>query len=224
MEKLKYLNKINDYEIYSVEDEEFKEFGKIIKNYNFSSIETLVERETEIPENGNIYVGSWKKGEDLEIYNEVKNGLYGGMDIQIGYCNGKNSKLNGLEYHKGSEINVAVTDFVLFLGNTNNILEGEIKSEKIKAFYIKKGEAIEIYQTTMHFAPCKVDEKGFKSIVILPRGTNTDIDIKNKIIKTQEDNYLFKKNKWLLVHEDKGDLIEKGAYNGIIGTNLELKY
>ncbi|WP_337960992.1 DUF4867 family protein [Caloramator sp. mosi_1] len=25
------------------------------------------------------------------------------MDIQIGYCNGNNFRLNALEYHKGSE-------------------------------------------------------------------------------------------------------------------------
>ena len=38
------------------------------------------------------------------------------MPIQIGYCNGNNNKLNGLEYHRDSEINIAVTDMVLMIG------------------------------------------------------------------------------------------------------------
>ena len=42
---------------------------------------------------------------------------FGEMEIQIGYCNGHNSMLNALEYHKSSEINVAATDAVLLLGS-----------------------------------------------------------------------------------------------------------
>ena len=43
------------------------------------------------------------------------------MPIQIGYCNGPNSTLNGLEYHKSSEINIAITDMVLLLGKVQEV-------------------------------------------------------------------------------------------------------
>lgn len=224
MKKLEKINKLNQFKIFSIKDREFEEFGKIIENYDFKELQNLVEIETTVPETGNIYLGSWEKAEKLKIFNHIKGVIYGGMDIQIGYCNGNNTKLNGLEYHKGSELNVAVTDLVLFLGNVKDIKNGEIKSEDIRAFYVEKGEAIELYQTTMHFAPCKLSEDGFKAIVILPKDTNSDIDLRSVEIRTEEDKYLFKKNKWLLVHEDRQDLIEKGAHKGIIGKNLEVKY
>ena len=38
------------------------------------------------------------------IAEELKNNAYGGMPIQIGWCNGHNTKLNCLEYHRDSEL------------------------------------------------------------------------------------------------------------------------
>lgn len=224
MEKLKKLNEINDFPILLISNEKFKEFGKIIENYDFSELINIIDKETEVPENGNIYVASLEKLEKLKIFNSLKDGIYGGIEPQIGYCNGNNSYLNGLEYHKSSEINIAITDFVLLLSHVKNIEKGELDSKNVKAFYVKKGEAIELYQTTMHFAPCKIENLGFKCGVILAKGTNLDINLNIKKIITEEDKYLFKKNKWLLVHEEKKDLIEKGAYKGIKGENIEVRY
>ena len=42
------------------------------------------------------------------MYAELQKKGYGELPIQIGYCNGKNYKLNALEYHRSSEIDVAV--------------------------------------------------------------------------------------------------------------------
>ncbi|MGL6023006.1 MAG: DUF4867 family protein, partial [Cetobacterium sp.] len=134
------------------------------------------------------------------------------------------SFLNGLEYHKSSEINVAVTDLVLLLAKTTEIKESELDSSVVKAFLLPRGMAVELYSTTMHFAPCKVSNDGFKCIVILPKETNTDISLEDKDILTEEDKFLFKRNKWLLVHGDKQDLIAKGAFHGISGENLEIKF
>lgn len=221
---LKKLKELNDFPVYSCDDKEFKKYGKIIEGYNFKELEEYVEKHTLIPKVGNVYVASHEEMEKFSIYNEIKSNLYGGMDIEFGYCNGNNSLLNGLEYHKGSELNVAVTDLVLLLAHVNDIEEGKINSSKVKGFYIPKGKVIEIYQTTMHFSPCKLSEKGFKCIVILPKDTNIDIDLSNKKIIFEEDKYLFKKNKWLLVHKDKQDFINKGAYEGIEGKNLKVNY
>lgn len=221
---LNELKKLNEFPIYSCNDKEFKEFGQVITGYNFEELVEYAEKHTPIPEVGNIYIASDIQMEKLAIFEEVKNGIYGNMDIQIGYCNGNNSKLNGLEYHKGSEINIAVTDLILLLANVKDIENGVINSSKVKGFFIPKGTVIEVYQTTMHFSPCKVNNSGFKCIVILPKDTNLDLDLNSKKITFQEDKYLFKKNKWLLVHNEKQDLIAKGAYEGIDGVNLEVKY
>ncbi len=61
------------------------------------------------------------------------------MPIQIGYCNGRNTTYNGFEYHKGSEINIAVTDFMLVLGHTWEIKDNTYRIEDAKVFFCGKG-------------------------------------------------------------------------------------
>ena len=169
----------------------------IVFGYDFQEIVTYMEKETEIPENGNVYVASVPEMEKTEIYGEVQNNLYGGMPIQIGYCNGKNSTYNGFEYHKGSEINIAVTDFMLVLGHTFLIAkDGTYKIEDATVFFVPKGTAIEMFQTTLHLSPCRVTDEGFKGIVILPRGTNTPLE-KKPDNKEGENKLLLQKN-WIL--------------------------
>lgn len=222
---LNKLNQLNNLEILSCSSKEFERYGKVICGYDFNELVQYAEKNTNIPPSGNIYVGSVNEMEGISpLFSSLKNNFYGGMDVQIGYCNGNNSFLNGLEYHKSSEINVAVTDLILLLAKTTEIENNVLNSSLVKAFFLPKGTAVELYQTTMHFAPCKVTENGFKCIIILPKETNTEISLNEKEILTNEDKYLFKKNKWLLVHGDKQDLIAKGAFHGISGENLEVKF
>ena len=51
--------------------------------------------------------------EALKISEELMEREYGGLPIQIGYCNGNNYCLNAVEYHRSSEINIAVEDLKL---------------------------------------------------------------------------------------------------------------
>ena len=70
----------------------------------------------------------------------------------------------------------------------------------MEAFLIPAGTTIEVYATTLHYAPCNVAASGFKCVVVLPKGTNTDITLEEK--HTPEDDLLFARNKWLLSHPD----------------------
>lgn len=80
------------------------------------------------------------------------------------------------------------------------------------------GTVVEMYGTTLHYAPCNDGENGFKCVVILPKGTNTDIDF--PLTKEGEDALMTAKNKWLIAHEEAG--IE-GAFNGLRGENLTIR-
>ena len=220
---INHLNDVNDVKIYSVFDEEFKTFGKIVEGYDFSQIIDYIEKNTPIPENGNIYVPSVEDMEKLPIKKQVEDILYGGMPIQIGYCNGRNSTYNGFEYHKGSEINIAVTPFMLVLGHVWDIEDNKFFVGKEKVFFVPKGVAIEMYQTTLHLSPCKVQDSGFKGVVILPKGTNTPHPDKAKT-EDKESTLLLQRNKWVLAHKDRKPLIDQGAHPGFIGENKELKY
>lgn len=220
---LEKLNKLNDVKIYSVRDKEFKTYGRIIEGYDFSKAIKYMEDNTTVPNEGNVYFPSIPELEKLDIKNIVEETIYGGMPIQFGYCNGKNSTYNGFEYHKGSEINVAVTSFMLVLGHVWDIENNTYTVGKEQVFFVEKGTAIEFYQTTLHLSPCKVEDSGFKAIVVLPKGTNTPIE-KNVNKQDTESELLLQRNKWVIAHKDRLPLVKQGAHIGLIGENKELKY
>jgi hypothetical protein len=183
-----------------------------------------MEDNTDIPENGNVYVASVPEMEKLGVVADVQGFFYGDMPIQVGYCNGRNTTYNGFEYHKGSERNVAVTDFMLVLGHTWEIAaDNTYKVEDARVFFVPKGTAIEMFQTTLHLSPVRVCDEGFKGIVILPRGTNTPLDRKSSK-ETGEERLLLQRNKWVISHPEREPLIKQGAFPGLIGENKELKY
>ncbi len=220
---LKHLNEVNDIKIHSVFDDEFKTFGSIITGYDFSELIAYMEKSTPIPESGNIYIPSDEGLESLTAFEEIQSGIYGGMPIQIGFCNGRNTTYNGFEYHKGSELNIAVADFMLVLGHTWQIESNRFKVGDETVFFVPKGTAIEMFQTTLHLSPCRTCDEGFKDIVVLPRGTNTPLE-KKPAPKTQEDLLLLQKNKWVIAHPEREPLMKQGAFAGLIGENKELKY
>ena len=124
-----------------------------------------------------------------------------------------------LEYHRDSEVNVALTDLILILGKEQDIEAGSTyDTSKMEAFLVPAGTVIEVYATTLHYAPCNVNGNKFCTAVILPKGTNTDAPAAQN--NTGEDKLLFARNKWLIAHKDAK--IE-GAFEGLIGENLSVK-
>lgn len=203
-------------ETYKVTDEKFRKYGRIVKDIGCGE---LIEKmkSTPLPEDV-IYVPSVSELEELPVYERMQTIAYGELPIQIGYCNGHNHLLNAVEYHRSSEVNVAVTDLVLMLGMQQDIeADYTYDSSKIEAFFVPAGTVIEVYATTLHYAPCNTREEGFQCVVILPRDTNLPLDQCHG--GDQEDKLLTAKNKWLVAHPDaKID----GAFNGIKGENLSL--
>ena len=220
---LKRLNEVNNVPVLSVFDEEFKTFGRVVSGYDFKEMISYMESETSIPEQGNIYVPKEEGLQNCAVMEAVSDTLYGGKKVQAGYCNGRNTTYNGFEYHKGSEINVAVTDFMLVLAHVWDIKDNTINAESATVFFVEKGTAIEMYQTTLHLSPCRVCDEGFKAVVILPDGTNTPLD-KKEVNDDPESKLLLLKNKWVLAHPEREALIKQGAHPGMLGENKELHY
>lgn len=203
-------------EIYSIQDEKFRKYGKVWNNIECSRIIKEMEH-TPLPEDV-IYVPSVEEMEVLPEAEEFQNRMFGGMPIQIGYCNGNNKKLNAVEYHRNSEINIAVTDLVLLLGWLPDVKEDHTyETDRIEAFFVPAGSVVEMYGTTLHYAPCNKEDGGFKCVVILPKGTNTEIDF--SLPASGEDRLMTAKNKWLIAHEEAA--IE-GAFNGLKGENVSI--
>lgn len=207
--------------VYAIDDEAFAPYGKIVTGYDFSNLLKIMENRA-IPAEGNIYVGKDEAMSADAVSKELSENFYAHMPIQIGYCNGNSGKLNALEYHKGSEIDIAVTDLVLLLGDIRDIKDNTLSSSAVKAFVVPAGTACELYSTTLHFAPCKVCDAGFKSIIVLPDGTNLPLK-KLPAPKNSEDKLLWMQNKWLIAHPESVPA-SKGAHAGITGENIEIFY
>ena len=215
IENLKKLNP--DIKLLNVNSPEFSTFGRVIKTLNIEEI-TNEAKKIENPESGSSYLPSVEAFENLEIAKTIRNEFFGTLQSQLGYCWGHNNFLNATEWHKGSEINIAITPLVLILGHVWDIADGKIDSSDFTAFYLPAGTVVEVYETTLHFCPCEVEKSGFGCVVGLLKGTNTDLETE------VENKMLFRKNKWLICHTCNKALIEKGVVSGIIGTNYEIKY
>lgn len=201
--------------VYSVTDERFKKYGKVVEGIDFSSLVQAMEDVTPLPE-GVEYVPGLSELEALPVMKDLTDKTYGELPIQIGYCNGHNCMLNALEYHRSSEINVAATDAILMLGCQQDIRDDfTYDTSLVEAFLVPKGTAVEVYATTLHYAPCGVDGAGFKVAIVLPKGTNLNLDTEHK---GGEDGHLTAKNKWLLGHPEGG--LPEGSPMGLVGKNL----
>ena len=202
--------------IYQVTDKEFRKYGRVIKGIDFSE---LVEKMQDAPlPEGVVYEPSVGELEVLSVFDELKVKTYGELPIQVGYCNGHNNKLNALEYHRSSEINVAATDLVLLIGLEQDITEDlTYDTSLVEAFLVPKGTAVEMYATTLHYAPCSVKGEGFRCVVVLPKDTNLPLDYPHK---EGEDALLAAKNKWLIGHVEGG--LPEGSHIGLIGENITI--
>ena len=204
-------------EIKNITEENFRKYGKILKGYDFEELLTIMEK-MPMPTDDVVYVPSVEELEKCDVKKELEHQMYGGLPIQIGYCNGSNNKLNAVEYHRSSEVDISVNGLILLLGKQEDIKEDyTYDTANIEAFYVPAKMAVELYATTLHYAPCTYNqEAGFRCVVVLPKDTNTELTFE---LSDGESRLMTAKNKWLIAHEDAK--IE-GAFCGLIGENIEL--
>ena len=200
----------------------FKPFGRVIKGYYLRSLIEEMDK-TECPSDRVVYEPSVRSLETLKINRQFSEEAYGGMPIQIGYCNGRNHLLNAVEYHRDSELNLACTDMILLVGKRQDIgRDYTYDTGKMQAFLVKKGTLVEIYSTTLHYAPISAGEhENFRCVVVLPRGTNEPLPACRGKAHTKEDQLLTHVNKWLIAHPESG-LDKDGAFVGLKGENIRL--
>ena len=205
--------------IYSVTDPEFKEYGRIIEGFKVDQIlEELAK--TPLPEEGTIYVADDPKIDELDEAKRLALSLFGGVPVEFGYCNGHNTVLNCLEYHRCSEFNLGTKDFICLIARQQEIENGVLDTAKVKAFRVPAGVLVEVYATTLHYAPCHVDPaQGMQTLVVLAKGTNFEAPVFDE--KKEEDQYLTAANKWLLAHPDSPEA-KGGAVVGLKGVNIDI--
>ena len=206
-------------EIQAVTSPAFRKYGRIVGGIDFTELLEAMKA-TPTPD-GVVYEPSVPQLEAAEgVFQALRDRVYGGLPIQIGYCNGDNHMLNAVEYHRSSEINVACTDMILLIGMQQDIDPDtfEYDTSKMEAFLVPAGTAVEVYATTLHYAPISSDGK-FRVVVVLPKETNEPLTFTPG--KEGEDALLFARNKWLIAHPESG-LEKDGAFIGLKGENITI--
>ena len=203
--------------ILPVSDPSFRLYGRVVEGYDVSGVLDALAK-TPLPA-GTDYVPHDESVAAAPGAQALGEGLFGGMPFQLGWCNGHNTKLNCLEYHRGSELNIGVTDFVLLLAKAEDYVDGRLDTEKVKAFRAPAGAVVQVYETSFHYAPCQTSEDGFRVAIVLPKYTNTD---KPEITpENEEDKILWARNKWLIAHEESSEAAA-GAVIGLFGRNIDI--
>ena len=205
--------------IESIYDTSFRPYGQILTGYDTAALGSAMGA-IPLPEDGVAYESSIAALEQNAIFGQLQNNAYGGMPIQIGMCWGRNTKLNCLEYHRDSEVNIGAGDFILLLARQDQIENGVLDTADVCAFRVPAGVAVEVYATTLHYAPCHVDKnEGFRVAVVLPKGTN---EAKPSIVPVNDEDWrLQARNKWLLAHKESIEA-SQGAYVGLSGENINI--
>lgn len=205
--------------IHDVRSKKFAEYGRVIKGIPVENVVKAL-RTTPCPRGRTVYVPSSRTLESLKEAEALKLTLFGGTPAQLGYCNGHNTKLNCLEYHRSSEFNLGSEEFILLLAKESEIKDGVLDTSKVEAFRVPAGVLIEVYATSLHYAPCETSiKKPFHVLVALPKGTN----LKRPLMKNKrdEDALLTASNKWLLAHKESPEA-KAGAKVALSGENIDL--
>ena len=211
--------------IKSIFSKSFAKYGKVLTGYDVKDLLKKLDDTTKKPDNAVIYEPGDAGLESLPIAKELSDNAYGGMPIQIGYCNGNNTKLNCLEWHRGSELNIPSNDMVLLLAPLQSVKKGKLDTGLVEAFYVPKGTVVQVYETTLHYAPCnavkngEVSKEGFRVVIVLPKNTNTEKPAIKEI--DFEDKLLWARNKWLIAHPDSSEA-KQGAFVGLTGKNIDI--
>ncbi len=201
----------------SVFDPCFQEYGRIVTEFDCAQLLEAM-KSSPVPENV-LYIPSVPELEELPVFAQLQEQFYGGLPIQMGFTNGHNRMLDALEYHRSSEWNLACTDVVLLLGLRRDVdpVTFTYDTEKVKAFYVPAGVAFETYATTLHYAPCSYEGRGYQFVVVLPKDTN--LPLQTQLVRVGEGALMTARNKWLIAHPESG-LDPETTFFGLIGENL----
>ena len=205
--------------ILSVYDEAFRPYGRVVEGY---PVEGILKALAETPcTDAVVYEPRIEALHQAENAEAIGNALYGGMPFQFGFCNGVNTKLNCLEFHRDSEFNLGTEDFILLVAKQDDIVDGVLDTAKVAAFKAPAGVLVECYATTLHYAPCSAKlGQGFRVLIALPDKTNTDYEGVRQGVNAM-DKMLWARNKWLLAHPESSEAAA-GAVVALTGVNIDI--
>ena len=187
-------------EIRSVFDPAFKPYGRVVEGYPVDGL--LAALKTPPLPDAVAYTPREEALHAAADAQAIGEALFGGMPFQLGWCNGHNTRLNCLEYHRDSEFNLGTEDFILLLAKQDEIENGVLDTAKVQGLP-RSGWAclMEVYATTLHYAPCHCGSgrRAFSVMVALPAGHQHGLSAPVAAPNAM-DAQLWARNKWLIAH------------------------
>ena len=220
---LEALNRLNpDVGILPVGDPAFRRFGEVHEGFRVESLLAHLDGSVK-PADGIFYepdaVGIDRFPDEVL---PLQRAVFGGVaDLQAGWMYGRNSSVAALEYHKCAEVMLAGTDMIVFVGLVQDISwpEGTYDLSRVQAFLLPRGAVCEIAPCSLHGAPLHARKaEGFRSIVILPRGTRAELDFPPST--GGEPRLLQGRNTWLIAHSSGSR--DASLHLGLKGREIEL--
>ena len=212
------LKKINpELTIMSVEDPEFASYGCVHRTVKLPEMKKFlygVDR-TE----AECYVPSEPALESLDEAKQFTEDMFGQVPCQIGWYYGSGHKLNAVEYHKCSEILYEYEPCVVIVGHLWDIRNDELDAKDMKLFFVPADTCVELYATTLHYAPVMAGKACVMQIVAQSKGTNTPL-LTPAEGNEPENRYLLQRNKWVLCHPEAKEDLGPAAFVGIKGENI----
>ena len=196
--------------VLSIQDES-RLFMKL--DYDASELITYAQNNITCEESNN-YIAHDSNIENYNIIKKIKRDVFAEYPMQSGWCYGKGTKMNGVEWHNSFEVCVACTDCCLILGDYFDIENDTYDSSKAICLKLNKGDVVRLNPLTLHLAPLNTSNE-FKVAILLPMGTNSPL-------KDGIDGTLRMVNKWLLVHPENTKGISLGGKIGVIGDNISV--
>lgn len=222
-ERIRELNK--ELNIRLVTDPGFKRYGQVLDGYDFQEAMDFVNTLEMPPRHQDIYVQNSAELLGMRIAEKIKNEIYGGMDVDIGYALGIQDSFCGLlEYHRCDEFMVATKEpLILFVGDQRDIVDNCYDLSLLEAFYLPVGLALDLYATSLHGYPCQSGAEGYRMLVALAQNTNNPIDF--EIDRTlKETKLLANVNAFVLVQEESEIRAHyPDAFPGLLGASPVLR-
>ncbi len=207
--------------IYSVTDPEFKAYGRLLPEAKWDAAQAHARKVWKVEDSigADVSVPEFEADKDLDA--TVSRRIYGQMPVEVGWVYGRNSMLNALEYHQGSEVHMPLEDVVFLVYKFVDIdwtPDPMIDTTKLKAFFCPKGTVAELASWALHYVPVHVHEHlGFCDLFTLPKGTGTPLPLPKS--DTPDGKLLVAKNQWVIAHPDFKD---SGCVSGMTGPNVKI--
>ena len=221
---MRKLNELNpDIDMLSIEDTSFLRYGRV---HHERPVDVLLASLDRKPESG---TGVHRSMNDkhgacpAELVPTLRE-IFGCTELQVESVQGRNARLDALEYHKCVEVVVAGTDMVVLMGLVCDIVwpAGTFDVSRTKAFYVPRGTVYEVFPWCLHSTPVHVREaEGFRCIVIQPRGAHAPIDFTPD--PGGEGKLMRGRNTWLISYVNEAGVPGASTHRGLKGRVMELK-